>query len=46
MIRIDGLQLDRDLQVSPCVDGLVYLPEGSLVDFPDDLEVFTHFFWH
>lgn len=43
MLGVDSLCLDGDLKVGLGVDGLEDLPEGSLADLLDDLEVLAHF---
>jgi hypothetical protein len=46
MIWVYRLDFDGDFKVCFGVDGLIYLPEGSLINFPDDLEVFSNLLKH
>lgn len=46
VVRVGGLDFNSDLKVGLGVDGLVDLPKGALIDFPDDFEVLADFFQH
>lgn len=44
MLGIFGLEFDCNFQIGFGVDALVDLSEGSLVDLPEDLVVFSYLF--
>ena len=44
MLGIFGLEFDGDFQIGFGVDALVDLAEGSFVDLPEDLVVFSYLF--
>ena len=46
MVSIDGLNFDSHFKVGPCVDSLINLSEGPLINLPDDFEVLAHFLDH
>jgi len=46
MFGVGLFKFDGNLEVGLDVDSLIYLSEGPLINFADDLVVFTHLLRH
>lgn len=46
VISVNWLDLDRYLEVGTRVDSLVYLTEGSLINFSHNFKIFADLFQH
>jgi len=46
MIRVHRLNFDCHFKIGFCVNGLVNFSKSTLVNFTDDLEVFTNLLQH
>ena len=46
VISVDRLKFDSNLKISPGVDSEVDLSKSSLINFPDNFEIFANFLKH